>query len=68
MTKARIIADYAGTGATTDLATQAELDAVSTVANAALPKAGGTMTGDLVPATPLVHLLFVQPERLPMQT
>ncbi len=53
MTKARIIADYAGTGATTDLATQAELDAVSTVASAALPKAGGTMTGDLVPATPL---------------
>ena len=55
MTKARIIADYAGTGATTDLATQAELDAVSTVASAALPKAGGTMTGDLVPATPLSH-------------
>ena len=53
MTKARIIADYAGTGATTDLATQAELDAVSTVASAALPKAGGTMTGDLIPATPL---------------
>ena len=53
MTKARIIADYAGTGATTDLATQAELNAVSTVANAALPKAGGTMTGDLVPATPM---------------
>ena len=55
MTKARIIADYAGTGATTDLATQAELDAVSTVASAALPKAGGTMTGDLVPATPMSH-------------
>ena len=55
MTKARIIADYAGTGATTDLATQAELNAVSTVANAALPKAGGTMTGDLVPATPMSH-------------
>ena len=55
MTKARILADYAGTGATTDLATQAELDAVSTVASAALPKAGGTMTGDLVPATPLSH-------------
>ena len=53
MTKARIIADYAGTGATTDLATQAELNAVSTVASAALPKAGGTMTGDLVPATPM---------------
>jgi len=45
MTKARIIADYAGTGATSDLATQAELNAVSTVANAALPKAGGAMTG-----------------------
>jgi len=28
-----------------DTATQAELDAVSTVANAALPKAGGTITG-----------------------
>ncbi len=55
MTKARILADYAGTGATTDLATQAELDAVSTVASAALPKAGGTMTGDLVPATPMSH-------------
>ena len=45
MSKARIIADYAGTGATTDLATQAELDTVSTVASAALPKAGGAMTG-----------------------
>ncbi len=30
-----------------DTATQAELDTVSTVASAALPKAGGTMTGDL---------------------
>ena len=59
MTKARIIADYAGTGATTDLATQAELDAVSTVASAALPKAGGTMTGDLVPATPMSHRSIV---------
>ena len=28
-----------------DTATQAELDAVSTVASAALPKAGGTITG-----------------------
>jgi len=55
MSKARIIADYAGTGAATDLATQAELDTVSTVASAALPKAGGTMTGDLVPSTPLSH-------------
>jgi len=48
MSKARIIADYAGTGATTDLATQTELDAVSTVASAALPKAGGTMSGNIV--------------------
>jgi hypothetical protein len=55
MSKARIIADYAGTGAATDLATQAELNAVSTVASAALPKAGGTMSGDLVPATPMSH-------------
>ena len=31
-----------------DVATQAELDTVSTVASAALPKAGGTMTGDLI--------------------
>jgi len=38
-----------------DMATQAELDTVSTVASAALPKAGGTMTGDLVPSTPLSH-------------
>ena len=30
MTKARIIADYAGTGASTDLATQTELDAAKT--------------------------------------
>ena len=30
MSKARIIADYAGTGATSDLATQAELDASET--------------------------------------
>jgi len=30
-----------------DVATQAELDTVSTVASAALPKAGGTMTGNL---------------------
>ena len=30
MTKARIIADYAGTGASTDLATQTELDAAET--------------------------------------
>ena len=28
-----------------DVATQSELDAVSTVANAALPKAGGALTG-----------------------
>ena len=48
MSKARIIADYAGTGASTDLATQTELDAVSTVASAALPKAGGTMSGNIV--------------------
>ena len=45
MSKARIIADYAGTGASTDLATQTELNTVSTVASAALPKAGGAMTG-----------------------
>ena len=45
MSKARIIADYAGTGASTDLATQDELNTVSTVANAALPKAGGDMSG-----------------------
>ena len=31
-----------------DVATQSELDAVSTVANAALPKGGGTMTGDVI--------------------
>ena len=31
-----------------DVATQAELDTVSTTASAALPKAGGTMTGDLI--------------------
>ena len=31
-----------------DMATQAELDTVSTVASAALPKAGGTMTGNIV--------------------
>ena len=31
-----------------DVATQAELDTVSTVASAALPKAGGTMTGNIV--------------------
>jgi len=31
-----------------DVATQAELDTVSTVASAALPKAGGTMTGALI--------------------
>jgi hypothetical protein len=30
-----------------DVATQAELDTVSTVASAALPKAGGTMTGNI---------------------
>ena len=30
MSKARIIADYAGTGATTDLATQAELNTETT--------------------------------------
>lgn len=37
-----------------DTATQAELDVVSGVANAALPKAGGTMTGNLVMGTNLV--------------
>ena len=37
-----------------DTATQAELDTVSGVANAALPKAGGTMTGNLVMGTNLV--------------
>jgi hypothetical protein len=31
-----------------DVATQAELDTVSAVASAALPKAGGTMTGNIV--------------------
>ena len=34
-----------------DTATQAELDAVSGVASAALPKAGGTMTGTLAAAS-----------------
>ena len=34
-----------------DTATQAELDTVSGVASAALPKAGGTMTGALVGTT-----------------
>jgi hypothetical protein len=34
-----------------DTATQAELDAVSTVASAALPKAGGTITGTLAAAS-----------------
>jgi len=33
-----------------DVATQSELDAVSTVANAALPKTGGTMTGNIATA------------------
>jgi len=37
-----------------DTATQAELDTVSTVASAALPKAGGTMTGNLVMGANLV--------------
>jgi hypothetical protein len=37
-----------------DTATQAELDVVSGVATAALPKAGGTMTGNLVMGTNLV--------------
>jgi len=43
------IADGAVTAAkvAADVATQAELDTVSTVASAALPKVGGTMTGDL---------------------
>jgi len=43
------IADGAVTAAkvAADVATQAELDTVSTVASAALPKAGGTMTGAL---------------------
>ena len=45
MSKARIIADYAGTGAATDLATQDELNTVSTVANAAAPKANPDFTG-----------------------
>ena len=31
-----------------DVATQAELDTVSTVASAAMPKTGGTFTGDLI--------------------
>jgi hypothetical protein len=34
-----------------DVATQAELDTVSTVASAALPKAGGTMTGTIADFT-----------------
>ena len=76
MSKARIIADYAGTGAATDLATQTELNTVSTVANAALPTTTAastyapkaspaltgtatavnlTVSGDLVPSTPLSH-------------
>jgi hypothetical protein len=43
------IADGAVTAAkvAADVATQAELDTVSTVASAALPKAGGTLTGDV---------------------
>jgi hypothetical protein len=46
------IADGAVTAAkvAADVATQAELDTVSTVASAALPKAGGTMTGDIAHA------------------
>jgi len=44
------IADGAVTAAkvAADVATQAELDTVSTVASAALPKAGGTMTGTVI--------------------
>jgi hypothetical protein len=46
------IADGAVTAAkvAADVATQAELDTVSTVASAALPKAGGTMTGNIAHA------------------
>ena len=55
MTKARILADYVAGGTTA-----AEFDYmdgvtsnVQTQLDAKLPLAGGTMTGDLVPATPL---------------
>ena len=57
MTKARILADYVAGGTTA-----AEFDYmdgvtsnVQTQLDAKLALAGGTMTGDLVPATPLSH-------------
>ena len=57
MTRARILADYVAGGTTA-----AEFDYmdgvtsnVQTQLDAKLPLAGGTMTGDLVPATPLSH-------------
>ena len=57
MTKARILADYVAGGTTA-----AEFDYmdgvtsnVQTQLDAKLPLAGGTMTGDLVPATPMSH-------------
>ena len=57
MTKARILADYVAGGTTA-----AEFDYmdgvtsnVQTQMDAKLPLAGGTMTGDLVPATPMSH-------------
>ena len=57
MTKARILADYVAGGTTA-----AEFDYmdgvtsnVQTQLDAKLPLAGGTMTGDLVPVTPMSH-------------
>ena len=57
MTRARILADYVAGGTTA-----AEFDYmdgvtsnVQTQLDAKLPLAGGTMTGDLVPATPMSH-------------
>ena len=70
MTKARILADYVAGGTTAAefdvldglTSTTAELNYVDGVTSnvqtqmdAKLPLAGGTMTGDLVPATPLSH-------------
>ena len=61
MTKARILADYVAGGTTA-----AEFDYmdgvtsnVQTQLDAKLPLAGGTMTGDLVPATPMSHRSIV---------
>ena len=47
MTRARILADYVSSG--DELATvTTTANAATTTANAALPKAGGTMTGNIV--------------------